>query len=791
MMQLQLSSLGSPLADVLFADFLLGSREWLPVAIVAVLVIGAISWWSYRNTRMSSGTKWFALLLKLAGVALLASCLIEPLFSGLRPRPGANVFVVLADNSRSMTVQSGSQVRGDSLRNLLQDSKSWRTRLEQDFDVREYMFDGQLKHVDTAEQLTFDGARSGLFNALDTLQSRFAERPVAGVIVLSDGNATDELLTEEYNFPVYPIIDDDSAKLQDSSIRQMTVTQTNFEASPVTVNAVVSTAGYEGQNMTARIVNAKGKTLQEQKAQVKREEQEFRFRFRPEESGLSFHRMEVFPTNAKADFEKNENGDELTLDNNKRWMTVDRGGGPFRILYVSGRPDWDFKFLRRAVDEDDEIKIVGLIRVAKKQPKFTFQDRSGVGDRNTLFEGFDSKDDEDAETYDQTVFIRMGVEDEAELSDGFPKDSEELFRYHAIILDDIEAKFFSADQMLLMRRFVNQRGGGLMMMGGHAGYVEGGYAKTPLADVLPVYLRKAGNSANQEFRWKLTREGWLEDWTRLRATEKEERKRLMEIPGLKVVNFVSGLKPGASLLATVEGTNGKSSPALVTQRFGKGRSAAVLTGNMYRWQMHQDDPKQSDLQQLWRQIVRWMVADVPKRVAIKFDRPQGVAGSTKIAVTVQDEEFKPHDNAKVKVKIKTPTEEEVELSAEASTAAAGLYTVDYWPREDGPYRATALVTTSEGEDLDAKEAGWTSQPAADEFRELRTNREALQQLADRSGGELIEAKDLDRFVTSLPNRKVPVTEQWVYPLWHQWWVLGLAICCLCGEWGIRRWRGLP
>ena len=414
-----------------------------------------------------------------------------------------------------------------------------------------------------------------------------------------------------------------------------------------------------------------------------------------------------------------------------------------------------------------------------------------MSDRNTLFEGFDRTDEEDAETYDQTVFIRMGVEDETELSDGFPKDSEELFRYHAIIIDDMEAKFFSADQMLLMRRFVNQRGGGLLMMGGHAGFVEGGYAKTPLADVLPVYLQKAGNAGDQDVRWKLSREGWLQDWTRLRPTEKEERKRLNEIAGLQVVNFVSGLKPGASLMATADLLGGKTVPALVTQRFGKGRSAAMLVGRLFRWQLRQEDPKQNDLQQLWRQIVRWMVADVPKRVAIKFDRPQGAAGSTKIAVTVQDEEFKPHDNAEVKVKIKTPGDEEVELSAEASTAAAGVYTVDYWPREDGPYRATALVTTSEGDDLDTKEAGWTSQPSADEFRELRTNREVLQQLADRSGGELIAARDLDRFVASLPNRKVPVTEKWVYPLWHQWWVLGLAICCLCGEWGIRRWRGLP
>jgi len=778
---------------VLLADFLIGSPAWVPIAVGAVVVIAVLTLLSYRRTPMTGGMKTLGVLLKVLGVALLAVCLIEPLFSGVRPRPGANLFVVLTDNSQSMTVNSGSQVRGDTLKSILRAEKSWRTRLQQDFDVRDYMFDAQLHHVDDSETIEFDGTGSALHTALETIQTRFDNRPVAGVIVLSDGNATDISDLEKYEFPVFPIVDEDSGTIQDVSIRDMSVAQTNFEAAPITVQAVVTNQGFDAQDVTARIVNKEGKTLQEQKAKINQsKDHEFKFRFRPDESGLSFHRLEAFPTAAKASFESERAGSELTLANNKRWMTVDRGGGPFRVLYVSGRPNWEFKFIRRALDEDDEIKLTGLIRIAKKQPKFTFQDRSGVSERNTLFEGFDGKDDEDAEAYDQTVYIRIGVEDETQLADGFPKDSEELFKYHAIILDDIEAKFFTANQMLLMRRFVNQRGGGLMMLGGMECFADGGYEKTPLGEVLPVYLRKTAPFLNDdEPKWLLTREGWLQDWTRLRVTEGAEKQRLLESTGFREINMVSGLKPGASVLATVATAKGKSMPLFATQRFGKGRSAALLALEMWRWNLHAKDPMQKDLQQLWRQIVRWMVAEVPKRVAVKSERTKGLAGPTTIQVEVQDEEFKPHDNAEAQVKVTSPTGEIVELSAEASTKAAGLYAVDYWPHEEGPYKATAIVTTSDGEELDAKHAGWTSQPAADEFRELTTNRELLSKIAEKSGGELIEANRLDDFVSSLPNREVPITEKWVYPVWHQWWVLSLAVCCLCAEWGLRRWRGLP
>ena len=776
----------------LFAELLLGSRSWLPVAIGSAIFILLLTIWAYRNSTLSIGWRVFAILLKTVGVILLATCLIEPLFSGVRPRPGANLFVILSDNSQSMTVQSGSNVRGDSLRNLLGEQTAWRTRLQQDFDVRDYMFDAQLQHVETPEEISLDGVGSSLHTSLDAIRQRFHQRPVAGVLLLSDGNATDAIDSTDYEFPIYPVVDDDSAEIQDVRVRQMTVAQTNFEASPVTVTAQVASQGYSNNELTARIVSGSGKVLQEQKAKAKSDgDQEFRFRFRPDESGLSFARMEVFPTSAKRDFEAAEPGSELTLANNQRWMTVDRGGGPFKVLYVSGRPNWEFKFLRRALDEDDELHLTGLIRIAKKQPKFTFQDRGGVGDRNQLFEGFDGKDDEDAETYDQTVFYRLGVSDPTQLADGFPRDSEELFDYHAIILDDIEAKFFSADQMLLIRRFVNQRGGGLLMLGGMESFGEGRYDKTPIGETLPVYLGKSGELGDKPYRWTLSREGWLQDWTRLRATESAERKLLADIKGFQVMNRVSGLKPGASLLSSVETLDGKNYPALATQRFGKGRSAAIMAGDLWTWGMHEEDPKQKDLQQLWRQVIRWLVADVPRRVKIKAERPLGVVGATKLTIAVQDEEFQPHDNADVSVKIHTPTGEKIDLSAEASTTAAGEYTVEYWPREEGPYRAQAFVTTAEGEELDPQEAGWTSQPAADEFRDLRTNREVLGKLAADSGGELVPVETLTTFVSGLPAKKVPVTEKWIYPIWHQWWVLGLATCCLCGEWGIRRWRGLP
>src|SRR5690606_12092885 len=159
---------------------------------------------------------------------------------------------------------------------------------------------------------------------------------------------------------------------------------------------------------------------------------------------------------------KPEQAREATLANNSRLAAVDRGRGPYRVLYVAGRPNWEYKFLRRAVEEDDQVQLVAMVRIARREPKFDFRARSGER-INPLFRGFDPKDKEQVEQYDQPVIVRLDTEDAEELRDGFPKSPEDLFRYQAIVLDDLEAEFFTQDQMQLIKDFVRRRGGGLLM----------------------------------------------------------------------------------------------------------------------------------------------------------------------------------------------------------------------------------------------------------------------------------------------------------------------------------------
>ena len=91
------------------------ARRRLAASAAAVLV------WGYRRAPASLGVRLCASALKALGIAALALCLLEPLFSGTRPRPGANLFVVLADDSQSLEIRDpgATQSRARVLRRHL------------------------------------------------------------------------------------------------------------------------------------------------------------------------------------------------------------------------------------------------------------------------------------------------------------------------------------------------------------------------------------------------------------------------------------------------------------------------------------------------------------------------------------------------------------------------------------------------------------------------------------------------------------------------------------------------
>ncbi|TWU48817.1 hypothetical protein Poly51_47210 [Rubripirellula tenax] len=813
-----------------FDSLVWGEPTWAWPAVAIAVVLTVLVLLNYARSDAPHWVRVLSTLLKLAAIVLLAVCLVEPMRRGTRPRPQANLLPILVDSSQSMQVKSPgeSTSRFDDVMGHLDDEALWLSRVSQSFDVRRYRFDRRLENVTDFESIKADGNASSIATALRSVGERFEGRPIGGVMLFSDGNLTDgdSIVAKDWaelGFPVFPVVSNRVSNLKDLRIVDVSVRQTDFESAPTTVVVRVDAVGFKNQKASVVLTDANGTLVEEQSIAVGGDNEsaqvEARFRFRPEKSGVTFYTATV---SIESDREAMKERDltaavsksgESTLVNNRRVVTIDRDSGPYRVLYVAGRPNWEFKFLRRALEADAEIQLVGLLRIADKEPKFSFRDR-GVSGTNPLFAGLGKDEEEIASQYDEPVILRFGVKESEELSDGFPKSDEELFAYHAVILDDLEPSFFTQDQMLRLRRFVAARGGGLMLLGGQESFAADSFADSALEELSPVYAaRGSARTASTDppsGKVALTREGMLQPWIRLRDTEDAEAIRLRQMPSFLTINAVGDVKPGASSLATLQSspnqTDRSSKTAIATQRFGKGRTAAVAVGDLWRWSMRREAGERSfergrgtltaaksndrdDPGQMWRQMMHWLVGEVPQRVKLSVDPTSDPNGSTSITVDVRDEAFLPLDNASVEIVVNPVGGEEMKLTAEPDRSVAGLYRADFWPRRAGGHAVSVVVKAADGSDVGTDASGWTSEIGSAEYSSLQLNRELLEAIADQTGGKVIDQEALEAFADDLPNRKVPVTENWVYPLWHRGWVMMAVMACLCGEWGLRRWKG--
>ena len=147
-------------------------------------------------------------------------------------------------------------------------------------------------------------------------------------------------------------------------------------------------------------------------------------------------------------------GEQVT-QNNVRDTLIQVNDRREKILYYEGEPRPEAKFVRRAVEDDKNLQVVILQRTAENK------------------------------------YLRLDVGKPDELIGGFPTTREELFSYRALILGSVEAASFTPDQLRMIADFVNKRGGALMMLGGRRSFAEGGWAGTPVGEVLPVTMEAA------------------------------------------------------------------------------------------------------------------------------------------------------------------------------------------------------------------------------------------------------------------------------------------------------------
>jgi uncharacterized membrane protein len=440
------------------------------------------------------------------------------------------------------------------------------------------------------------------------------------------------------------------------------------------------------------------------------------------------------------------NGDKVP-ENDTRLLTFDVTRERVRVLHVAGRPTYDVRALRMWLKADESIDLIAF---------FILRTNS-----------------------DSTQ-----VSDDSELSlIPFPVDelfTEHLASFDAVILQDIDAVEYKLERHLpALARYV-RAGGGLIMVGGPSAFMGGGYAGSPLAEVLPTTLPQQGAPFDTApFEPRITEAG------RAAPTLRGVRELLGDrLPLMQGSSTLGPARPGSIVLweHPDRRAGSGSMPMLSLGESGDGRAIALAVDgtHLLEWSELGERSAGRAYGALWEGLVGWLMRD-PRYESARLELTHECRAGAPVELSVTR---LPGAAVDVRVTVerlgdklgkKLPTLR-MESSVETATVPLGVL-------DEGGYSATVHIGSAPPARFDfACERGG---PA---FADSRPDPQLLERIAAQTGGVSLGAGDVASLeappATRVASQRVsaPVLPAWVWAL--------LAGASIGAHWYARRRAGL-
>jgi uncharacterized membrane protein len=737
---------------------------YVALALACVAVFFAVV--SYRRAAASAAATQKShlglLALRLALIALIAFCLFRPVLVVKAAMAQQNFLAVLLDDSRSMQIgdfTASARPRGDFAKQEFGDRNAGLLKtLSDKFVVRTFRFSSAAARLGSAGELTFGGVQTRIGAALDGARQELAGLPLAGMVLVSDGaDTTDAALTDAVlalkaaAIPVFTVGVGKDRLTRDIQVDRVSTPRQALKGTSLLIDVVIRQTGYSGETISVDVEDG-GRIVgtQEVKLTSDGEPTSVRVRVMAADAGPRVFKFKVSPRNG-----------EVIAQNNVREALVNVVDRPERILYYDGMPRYEFRFVRKAVEEDKNLQLVAMVRTAESK------------------------------------HFRFGVDDPEQLVAGFPKTREELFAYRGLILGSVEASAFSADQLRMISDFVEKRGGGLMILGGPKSFAEGGYAGTPVADVLPVVLERVvraadvGTSPSIALQVKPTRAGEGHAVTQIAPNEAGSLARWPQMPRLTTVNPVRSVKPGATVLLSGTDDRRRDFVVLASQRYGRGKAIAQMVQDSWVWQMHSKISVEDQTHEnYWRQMLRWLVDGVPDTVDVHTlsDRVEPGESVTLIADVV-DRSFVELNDAKVVAHITRPGGIVEDVPMHWTGERSGEYRATFAAADQGIY--TADVEALRGQTPIGRSATQVrAVPSDAEYFDATMQAGRLKRIAEETGGKFYDAESAIALAEDVQYTGRGVTTVEERELWHMPIILIALLGLMFGEWSLRRRVGL-
>lgn len=773
---------------------------WAMVIFFVVL----FSAWSYFRLSGSKAARIVLASLRALAILLLIVLACGPQLVKQNERIERDWVVVLADRSSSMSVQDLPKPDGtrgsreDQLRDALRTAQVPLTELSQKRNILALGFDAGIFDIPTTPAdpaggtgFSFSlqdpvGKRTALGSSLAQALQRVAARPVAGVVLLSDGRSFDapsrELLNQfaERQIPIFPVPLGSPEPIVDLAVTRVNAPQSAFLGDLVPVTVDIEALGADENTKVSgkvQLLDAQGNVLSE--------------RTLPTDSSSARVTLNAKPDNKPSgpagttqvtDWSVRlvTDAPDLTSDNNAQSLRLELVDRPIRVLYVDGYPRWEFRYVKNLLLREPSIRSTIMQLAAEKR------------------------------------FIQEGT-DRIEF---LPRTVQEWSAFDVVMFGDFRPGLISEEQLRALRDAISQRGVGLLWIAGPS-YTPSAWRATPLSDVLPFVLTPqsaAGNQVEVSLSPVLMEPGpaasgygvlqladassdpsdtrtWPESlsnptlgWSKLQWSQVIDTRTL---------------KPAAEVLAsaravTAEAPSESTTPLVMTMRYGSGRCVYVGTDETWRYRYGRGETL---TERFWVPIVRLLARGSLGRSgkpALLEAAPERALVNQPVRVVVRllDQSLLDQRPVSIRVNIAPlvdntqPNEvakEQLVLQPESNSSEPGAvatYAGLWVPSGPGTFEITPSEPMLAGLGLTARVQ---AQLPEDELRRPQTDHPALAQIAEATKGQLVLPNALASLTELLPNREVRLmgTPQ-VETLWDKPLALLALLLLLVLEWIGRR-----
>jgi hypothetical protein len=718
------------------------------MGLLAAVAVGAYSAWRFaprmRAILIIGG-------LHLLFLLILAWCLLLPGSRKVETHTLKPRFVVALDTSGSMLLSPSDNIsnRWSIARDILE--LPWTRSVAAECEIDVYAFNSEVaSKIPLAEaiELTPDGKATLLRDALQKITGRYAGMNVAGGLVLSDGldtrEAFDEWAAEARPFRLY------TARLEPDSVWEIEPDiRVDAVHTPrrVTVDwqselkAVISGQGTKGRAVNVQLYKD-GTLQQETPTQIPDDggSRQVNFALTHDEIGVFTYRVVAPPVPGESNTNDNEYAVSVQVIDAKN-----------RLIYVEGPPRWESKYLKRALQANEQVTPLIFVQ--------------GPGGKPLSFGPVGSMT--------------------ADLTD------QQLAFFKIVVLGNLDAEEIGEQRARNLVQFV-ETGGSLVLLGGTKAWSKQGFPATSLKKILPV-KSYGGKTEEGEFPVSLTDEG------RTHQAFAGDPELWDIIPPVLSVFPRAVPSRAARALVSVQTPTGEH-PIILTQRYGQGKVVAVFTDSLWKWKLHPDAIDTRPYQRFWDQLISWMLPEEDELAKDKLelfaDKETVVLGEEiKVSARLGGDEQEGNVTVRCKVELPDGSKAPFSMRPEVVTTASGKvypgFVMNYEAILPGLHTVTATATVG-GNPLNSDPISFFVKPFSPESVPRAVNNEVLKTLARTSGGRFFEDQEsLNDALSSLRFAQIEDEVSTYRSLWQLPWVIACLIAVATITWIVRKMNNMP